>query len=124
MKKQKEVQNEEKKTATEMMVRDMQEEEYYRIKHTPTQSEKEWKEKWRRLAERFCDEGFGSMPKYISYISIEKGEQFIDSLLSQKDKDIIRRIKIIGEGKPADDFERGYDAGLEDAIKEILKLTK
>ena len=33
-------QNEEKKTATEMMVNDMQEEEYYRIKHTP--KEPEW----------------------------------------------------------------------------------
>jgi len=87
---------EEKKTATELMVNDMQEEEYYRIKHTPTQPEKEWKE---------IEEIISDMVNHLSdEIRVDYYEEHankliketsikIQSLLSQKDREWERKLK-------------------------------
>ena len=92
--------NKEKKTATEMMVNDMQKEEYYRIKHTP--KEPEWKEILDIFDERFIDISEDrEVWKFKKDITVGEVRYFIkqkvQSLLSQKDKEWRDKIETVIE---------------------------
>jgi len=109
-----EVQNEEKKTATEMMVNDMQEEEYYNLKHT----QPEWKERLKQLVggiifdcfhnnieinDSACNgvtnyilNGIGGDNKFFENY-LEQFDDIIQSLLSQKDKEWEEKIEKVNE---------------------------
>lgn len=131
------IQKEEVKTATEMMVKDMQEEEYYRIKHTPSDTfiEKMTEELKGKVVDIIFNReaGWSGVLEEAIKSSLQSQRQSILEEIEKKKVDDERNLweeeekeiykKICGASKLSQtlvDQKVGYNQALED-IKQLLK---
>ena len=131
------IQKEDVKTATEMMVNDMQEEEYYRIKHTPSDTFiegiiKKFREQFVASDNRFLTgtETVGNAEKFIRQSFKSSLQEQRQSILEEIEKKKTDERKVYYFGKEpncygAETYQEKMlvNAVLED-IKQLLKDNK